>query len=111
MMRMSFQKVGMGFLAGRLRTILTGAGSGETVPVTDKTGIDGKFDFRLEIPAPAVRLPAELRLRTGQEMAGNGDPDVGAREISAGMERQLGLRLNAVKVRLDFVVVDHVNRV
>jgi uncharacterized protein (TIGR03435 family) len=41
----------------------------------------------------------------------DGDPTVGPRDISAALEKQLGLKLNAVKTKLDFIVVDHANKV
>jgi uncharacterized protein (TIGR03435 family) len=109
MMKMTFRG-SMAFLAVRLRNILFQSAFGETVPITDRTGISGTFDFRLEIPAPSMRLPAPLRLQTGQALT-NGDPDVGPRDISAALEKQLGLKLTAVKTKLDFIIVDHVNKV
>jgi uncharacterized protein (TIGR03435 family) len=32
-------------------------------------------------------------------------------DISAALEKQLGLKLKAVKTKLDFIVIDHVNKV
>ena len=94
-----------------MRAILSESGPGETVPVTDRTGISGTFDFHLEIPMPAMRLPPLIRLQTGQTFDRDGDPGVGPPDISAALEKQLGLKLKAVRTKLDFIVVDHVNKV
>lgn len=109
MMKTTFRG-GMASLASWVRRIIFESALGETVPVADHTGISGTFDFHLEIPAPAMRLPAPLRLQTGQTLT-NDDPDVGPRDISAALEKQLGLKLKAVKTKLDFIIVDHVNKV
>lgn len=109
MMKTSF-RVSMASLASWVRMTIFESALGETAPVVDRTGLSGTFDFRLQIPAPAMRLPAPLRLRTGQVVT-DGDPGVGPRDISAALEKQLGLKLNAVKTKLDFIVVDHANKV
>jgi len=102
MVKMTFGDGTIAFLAARLRDTLSQSGSGETVPVTDRTGIDGKFDFHLAIPATGMWLPPQTRAET---------PEAGPRDISVALEKQLGLKLNAVKTKLDFIVVDHVNKV
>ena len=102
MLKMTFRQDAMAFLAAQLRSTLSQIGSRETVPVTDRTGITGKFDFHLAIPAPPMWLPPELRAQT---------PELGPRDISAALEKQLGLKLNAVKAKLDFIVVDRINKV
>ena len=110
MRKTTFRQCDMAVLAAHLRSVLSTSASGETVPVTDQTGISGKFDFHLEVPAPGRRLPGQVGLQTGQDV-GAGDPDVGPRDISAALEKQLGLKLKALKTKLDFIVVDHVNKV
>lgn len=108
MVRMTFQNSTMAFLASRLRSELSRSELGQTTPVIDRTGISGRFDFQLAFPALSQRLPSELRLRTGKEFSpGDGDPSA----ISSAMEKQLGLKLRRVKTPLDFIVVDHVERV
>ncbi|MGA3187658.1 MAG: DUF3738 domain-containing protein [Bryobacteraceae bacterium] len=57
-----------------------------------------------------MRLPPLVRLQTGQTFTRDGDPSVGPSDISAALEKQLGLKLKAVKTKLDFIVVDHVNK-
>jgi uncharacterized protein (TIGR03435 family) len=110
MMKTSF-RVSMASLARWVRMTLFESAFGETVPVEDHTGLSGTFDFHLEIPQPAMRLPAFLRNRTGQTLTRDGDPGVGPRDIAAALEKQLGLRLTPVKTKLDFIVVDRVNKV
>jgi uncharacterized protein (TIGR03435 family) len=106
--RMTFRHSGMAFLASRLRSELSRSALGQTTPVTDRTGISGLFDFQLAFPALSQRLPSELRLRTAKEFSpGDGDPSA----ISSAMEKQLGLKLRRVKTPLDFIVVDHVEKV
>ncbi len=110
MQRMTFRRSTMAFLASRLQSVLSRPGSGQMIPVTDRTGISGRFDFKLAIPVPSYRLPA--RLQPGQDIsAAASDPDVSPASISAAMEKQLGLKLKAVRTSLDFIVVDHVERV
>jgi uncharacterized protein (TIGR03435 family) len=98
---MAFKRSSMAFLASRLQAVFSRSGSGQTIPITDRTGISGQFDFKLAIPA-SNRLQAPV---------GAGDPDVGPASISAAMEKQLGLKLKAARTSLDFIVVDHVERV
>jgi uncharacterized protein (TIGR03435 family) len=114
MERMSFRRSTIAFLASRLQSTLSRyRDPGQTMPITDRTGISGRFDFQLAIPAPSPRLPAQLGLQKGQDAPAivASDPDVGPGGISAALETQLGLKLKAVKTSLDFIVVDHVERV
>lgn len=98
--RLSFRRSTMAFLASRLQSVFSR--SGRTTPVADRTGITGRFDFQLAIPAPSRRL---------QRSDAASDPDAGPGSISAAMEKQLGLKLKAVKTSLDFIVVGHAERV
>jgi uncharacterized protein (TIGR03435 family) len=70
---------------------------GETV--VNRTGLDGAYEF-------------ELRWARG-EAAGSGDPDPNAAMMVAiqGALDPVGLRLQPAKVRVEVVVVDHVERV
>ncbi len=111
MMRMTFRRSTMAFLADRLRAVLSQAGSRESVPVSDQTALTGRYDFHLEIPQPAPLTPATIETRFGPATVTGGNPDVGPRDISAAMEKQLGLKLTAVKTKLDTIVIDKVNKV
>jgi uncharacterized protein (TIGR03435 family) len=108
MERMIIQNSTMAFGASRLRFELSRSELGQTTPVIDRTSISGRFDFQLTFPSLSQRLPSELRVRTGKEFSpGDGHPSA----ISSAMEKQLGLKLRKVKTPLDFIVVDHVERV
>lgn len=100
-MKMTFRRVTMRFLADRLRGTLSGPGQVQIVPVTDRTGLIGRYDFQLAIPTPAMWV-------TGRT---NDGPDVGPPDISAALEKQLGLKLNPVKTKLDYIVVDKANKI
>ena len=64
-------------------------------PVVDHTGIDGKFDFHLDVETPP-QPPS--------------DPGDNADNISHAMQNQLGLKLNRVKIPVEVLVIDHVER-
>jgi uncharacterized protein (TIGR03435 family) len=93
--RMTFKGSTIAFLASRLQAVLSrNREAGRLIPVTDATGIKGRFDFQLTIPASTAT-----------------DPEINAGDVSSALENQLGLKLKAVKTTVDFIVVDHVNRV
>jgi uncharacterized protein (TIGR03435 family) len=81
-------------------------------PVVDKTGIKGKFDFKLEY----AFTPEEIRQRT---QGGRGDPrdanrsesdfDTGPTLYEA-LEDQLGLKLEKTKGPWPHFVIEHVER-
>jgi uncharacterized protein (TIGR03435 family) len=65
-------------------------------PVVDKTGLTGKYDFKLEYsPGVSANTP---------------DPEVGAAGIAYAI-KSLGLTLQDTKRTLDVVVIDHAERV
>jgi hypothetical protein len=71
--------------------------------VIDKTGLTGKFDIHLE-----QEISAELR----QRIDPNGDlfgPST-APPLPEALERQLGLKLEATKGPMEFLVIDHIER-
>ena len=76
-------------LVGKLTGILT-------VPVIDETGDSRRFDFTLQWVPDAVMAQAA----PGSEAA-NGP------SIFTAVQEQLGLKLEARKVPVDFIVVDH----
>lgn len=109
MMHCTFERTSMKALANRLGMVFaTGqrAARGERPEfprVVDQTGITGRFDFKLEYPAP---------LLPGQEGKG---VDVGVDDIPGlvveAVAKQLGLKLTPTKIDLDQVIVDHAERV
>jgi uncharacterized protein (TIGR03435 family) len=68
------------------------------VPVVDQTGLDGFYDFTLELPAPAPSLTP------GPAPAADG-PD-----IFTALRQQLGLKLESRKAPVEVFVIDHVER-
>jgi len=97
LMHATFANTSMAILANRLGMVLStgrrvAPGSApELVRVVDQTGIAGRFDFKLEFPAPS--MPG---------LSGNG--------INK-LKKQLGLKLTPTKIMLDLVIVDHAERV
>jgi uncharacterized protein (TIGR03435 family) len=85
----------------------------------DRTGLGGKYDFTLEF-TPAengalVGILATLPLAPGQTAALNRNgPNPGQLDsvstLSSAMEKQLGLKLEAAKVAVDSLVIDHVEK-
>ena len=73
-------------------------------PVLDHTGLTGRFDFTLDIETPPV---SERDIR-GALSAEFDDNSV---NVSDAMQKQLGLKLNRIKVPRDVLVIDHIERV
>jgi len=110
--RFTFHRRAMPSFAADLRMTLGRLSpEGVVIPIEDKTGLSGPFDFHLEIPAGSRRLPPALLAQMGQMNTNDDAPPVGPKEVSAALERQLGLKLNPVKVPLDYIVVDKMNKV
>ena len=89
------------------------------VPIVDKTGLSGKYDFTLEFSPPetgaTVGMLATLLLSPGQTAPLKGNaPNPGQLDtvptISSAMERQLGLKLEGTKIATDSLVIDHVEK-
>jgi uncharacterized protein (TIGR03435 family) len=65
------------------------------MPISDKTGLAGSFDFELEYaPQPPGALPGTV------------EPDDSAANLMTAVSQQLGLRLVPSKIVVDVVVVD-----
>lgn len=88
--------------------------------VVDKTGMTGKYDFTLKFELPqnafmvgfGVISPLATR---GQAWRGTTSPPAPPQVdavaiISEAMEKQLGLRLEAAKIPMDTLVIDHVEK-
>jgi uncharacterized protein (TIGR03435 family) len=67
-------------------------------PVRDATGLEGEYDFKFDL---MQYLPPNLA--PGQE------PDVAGMVLN-GLEEQLGLKLEARKIPMEVMVVDHAER-
>jgi uncharacterized protein (TIGR03435 family) len=75
-------------------------------PVLDKTGLDGKYKFKLEWTEQA---------RGGPEKGGVIAPDANASDpsgpsIFSAIQQQLGLKLETQKAPVDMIVIDHVEK-
>jgi uncharacterized protein (TIGR03435 family) len=68
------------------------------LPITDKTGLTGKFDFTLEFaPEAPGALPPEA-------------PDESAPNLITAIPRQLGLKLDPKKIPVDILVIDRADK-
>jgi uncharacterized protein (TIGR03435 family) len=95
-MRYTFTQTSMDVLTNRVTLILRNRALGrpvEYVPVTNKTGLSGKFDFGLEVAASNADDPGDAPYL-----------------LSEAFQKQLGLKLNPAKIKLDVIVVDHAER-
>jgi uncharacterized protein (TIGR03435 family) len=77
-------------------------------PVTDATGVAGKFDISLFWDAGGSRRSAAAEGNT--PLAGTSDPDAGPTIFEA-IQSQLGLKLESKKGPVDILVVDHAEKV
>jgi uncharacterized protein (TIGR03435 family) len=76
-------------------------------PVLDKTGLTGRYDFKLEWSLSADRQPGSVA-ETGGEAPKASEPSGPA--LFAALQEQLGLRLEAQKAPAETLVIDHVDR-
>jgi uncharacterized protein (TIGR03435 family) len=79
-----------GFLSGPLRT-----------PVVDMTGLKGKFDFVFDITA---YIPQEKDRLPGEQ------PPDPISVLQSALPKQLGLRLEARKLPVEMVMIDHAEK-
>jgi bla regulator protein BlaR1 len=92
--RTRYHGVSMKLLAGSLARDLG-------LPIEDRTGLEGTFDFELEY-AP------EERSGRGDTPAADSNP---LPSLFTALQEQLGLKLEARKVPVEIVVVDHAEKV
>ena len=91
-LRLSFQRASAARLADFLSTLAAVAR-----PVVDSTGLDGLYDFNLDLRAAAGPWSSEAERQT-------------APTVSTVLEEQLGLKLESRKQPIDVWVVDNANR-
>lgn len=72
-------------------------------PVVDHTGLNGFYDFTLEIPPPP---PPTDGAPNGREMA----PQDRRENVFAAIREQLGLKLESHKAPVEVFVIDHVEK-
>ena len=90
----------MSQLAGALSTML-----GATV--VNRTGIEGRFDVSLQYTPDPTSQP--LLTKSGEPVAPPPDAVPGPSIFNA-LQEKLGLKLAAVKVPVEVIVIDHANR-
>jgi uncharacterized protein (TIGR03435 family) len=91
---------------------------GLSAHLVDRTGLAGKYDFTLEFTVPEngliVGIQAALPLSPGQTAPLYREPGPAEQDgvaiVSAAMEKQLGLKLEATKITMDTLVIDHVEK-
>jgi uncharacterized protein (TIGR03435 family) len=66
------------------------------VPVLDKTGLTGRYDFTFDYAGPLFAVPNTI----GDVLS----------SIERGLDKQLGLKLIEGKVPQDILVIDHVEK-
>lgn len=81
------------------------------MPVVDKTGLTGKYDFTLEYAPDMSTMGGMMPPPPG----GGSTPPAGAEEggpdITTAIRQQLGLKLDSKKMPIDILVIDHVDKV
>ncbi len=103
LVRYIFTQTSMELLANRVGIMIPRRGPGRLAalpPVNDRTGLTGKFDFQLELAEPTVFSREE-----GTDVEDNSS------SVADALKNQLGLKLNRVKVEIQELVIDHLDRV
>jgi uncharacterized protein (TIGR03435 family) len=75
--------------------------------VLDKTGLSGRYDFKLEWSLDALGVSSPVAA-TGAEVPVAPEPS--GPSLFAALQEQLGLRLEPQKAPVDTLVIDHVAR-
>jgi uncharacterized protein (TIGR03435 family) len=108
--RMTFAHCTIPCLVNKLSSAFSGFdGTAATVPIIDKTGLHGAFDFHLELEVPPRAMPPGLVAEPAANMDVR-ESQVSAKTMSAAIEKQLGLKLNPVKTEIVVLIVDHLER-
>jgi uncharacterized protein (TIGR03435 family) len=85
------RNVSMEIVAGSLTD------GGVDLPIVDKTGLTGKYDFAIEF---APQSPSSAR--------GNFRPDPTAPTFTQALREQLGLKIESQMMAMDFLVIDYI---
>jgi uncharacterized protein (TIGR03435 family) len=86
-------------------------GIGIDLPVADQTGLQGAYDFQLDVHLPAEFAKSEGRREGGQEGGRGGDapaaPVVDSGPTIFAALDQIGLKLERGKIPMPVIVIDH----
>ncbi len=74
----------------------------------DKTGLTGKYDFKLAYSQAG--LPGPMGRSLSAAPPGDADLSDSAPDLFTAIEKQLGLKLEKSKTQLDMIVVDHMDK-
>jgi uncharacterized protein (TIGR03435 family) len=76
------------------------------MPVADRTGLAGAFDFQLEWAMDQIppTVPADLGVPS------NGTQDLSGPSLFTALQEQLGLRLESGSMQSDVLAIEHVER-
>lgn len=116
--RMTYQSVPINSILFHIQTELgsiTGLNTWAAARVIDKTGLSGKYDFKLELGGSsgigaALRPQNSTISASSDDMLDVQDP-AGGPGIFRALEKQLGLKLVKSKGMFDVLVIDHAERV
>jgi uncharacterized protein (TIGR03435 family) len=77
-------------------------------PVLDRTGLKGRYDFKLEwTPDPGGPM---ARIGPGEGPAGGNPPDLSGPSIFTAVQEQLGLKLESTRGPAEIIVIDRVEK-
>ena len=103
-------RLGVNHFAARSATaedlliMLGGELGANLLQLEDRTGLAGKYDFKLEYADPRRSGPSAT---AGDAIDSIGDP---APDLFTALERQLGLKLEKITMPTDVVVIEHLNQ-
>ena len=79
--------------------------------VIDKTGLGGKYDFKLRWTPDQSSVAAPTRPEgSGPETDSPAPPDASGPSLFTALQEQLGLKLESTKGPVDVIVIDHIEK-
>lgn len=104
----------IGFPKGTMQDLATALAGRLGRPVTDATGLKGKYDFMLkfamETQAASLPPPPPVDGAPPSPMSSDPSPDGGPTVFSA-IQKQLGLKLEPKRSQVDMIVIDHLEKI
>jgi uncharacterized protein (TIGR03435 family) len=80
-------------------------------PVLDRTGLTGKYDFKLEwTPDPSELMVKGTILKPGQTVDGADAGGLQGTSLFAALQEQLGLKLESQKGQVETIVIDRAEK-